>query len=728
MSITRRQLFIGTGLAGGGLILGFSLKKHEPIPNLLNDSFQPNAWLQITENGQVIFQLDKSEMGQGVITSLPTLIGEELDFDPADITVEFAGVHPVFKNKALRMQLTGGSTSIISTWEPLREAGATARAMLIAAAAERWGISIDVCDTGNGKVINRQTGDSISYFALVSTAKNIRSIGTVSLKRRDSFQWIGKSLPRNDSLMKIKGEAVFGIDVDFPDIKIALIRRCPHFGGKLSSYNDSKAKALDGVLAIFPVHSGVAVVAESFWQAKKAVETLEVDWDRGPIANLDSTKIRQNQQEALTNSKPFFHTDDGDAEAVFNQSSVQLSAHYAVPYFHHSPMEPQNTTALVTGETCEIWSPSQGPEIVRAVAAHYTGFKRESVKVNTTLMGGGFGRRGYVDFAGEAAAVAKGFPDHPVKLIWTREDDMQHDYYRPATYHGIKASLNSDGMIESWQHTLVSTSIVQGFGVDMFSSILPSWVPTAIARNIGQGISDVVADYDPSIVEGTKLPYSVDHIKIGSILYDPGIPTGFWRSVGHSHNAFVVESFIDECAHAAKQNPLDYRKKLLINKPRHLAVLNAATELSGFSTNQHKQGIAVHQSFGSFVAQVVEVSIKNSQFKVEKVFCAVDCGLAINPDIITQQMESGIIYALTAAIKDPVTFKNGATEQSNFHDLPVLRINESPEIKVVILDSNEHPTGVGEIAVPPLAPALANALFAATGERLRELPLKSDFN
>lgn len=723
MGLSRRKFLIATGLVGGGIAIGFSFSDKPKVPYTREGSFQPNSWLQITDAGEVIFQLDKSEMGQGVMTTLTTIIAEELDYNPANITVEQAGLHPDFVNELMALHLTGASSSTMDSYMTLREAGAAARAMLLAAAAQQWSVAADSCETNDG-VVTHFSGKSMTYGELVPAAKALKGDVAFQIKDENSFKWIGKSVARLDVPEKTDGTATFGVDVDMPGLKVAVVKRCPQFGGSLIGYDDSKAKTMDGVLKIFPIHSGVAVVAETYWQARKAADALDINWDKGPLAGLNSDQIRANQEKSLKEKEAVYQVDDGDTAGALSSLSNVLEATYSAPYTHHSPMEPQNTTAIARGDTIEVWSPSQGPQIAQAVIAHYTGFKRENITVHTTLMGGGFGRRGYVDFAGEAGAVAKGYPNVPVKLMWSREDDMQHDYYRPATLHGVKAAIDESGKLVAWQHDLVSTSIIQGFGVDMAQALIPAWVPTEIARNFGQGFSDMIAEYDPTMAEGALIPYSVANAKIGCILYDPGITTGFWRSVGHSHNAFVVESFVDECAHAAGKDPADFRFGMLRDKPRHLAVLKKVLEMSNYGKSDMAIGIAVHESFKSFVAQAVEVSVEGDKFTVSKVYCAADCGLVINPDIVKAQMESGIIYGLSAALKAPITFEDGKTKQSNFHDLPVLRMNESPDIEVELISSFEPPTGVGEIAVPPIAPAVANALFAKTGQRLRDLPLK----
>ena len=390
-------------------------------------------------------------------------------------------------------------------------------------------------------------------------------------------------------------------------------------------------------------------------------------------------------------------------------------------------MEPQNATALVKGKTCELWAPTQGPDLAQAVAAHYTGIHRDDIKVNAMTLGGGFGRRGYVDYIGEVAAIAKGMPGRPIKLVWSREDDMQHDFYRPATLHDISGSVK-DGRIESWQHRLVSPSIIEGLAVTLSSVMLPAWIPSAISRSIGRFGGGLAAERDPTTAEGARVAYDVPNIAIEQIYHDPGVPIGFWRSVGFSHNCFVAESFMDELAHAAGADPLAFRLAHLGSQPRYEQVLKLAAETAdwGNPAPGRYQGIAVVEPFESFCAAVVEVSVSGAQYTVERVVNAVDCGFVLNPDIVTAQIESAVIYGLSAAIKPPITLERGAVQQSNFHDAPVLRMHETPDIETHIVASEEEPTGIGEIGLPAVAPALANALFAATGQRLRDLPLVLD--
>lgn len=728
MKLSRRGFLIGSGVVGGGLLLGFSFRDHSPIPHTRVDTFQPNAWLQITPQGEVIFQLDKAEMGQGVYNSLSALIGEELDYDPANMTIEFAGAHGKFKNPAMGVQITGGSTSVMTGWEPLREAGATARTMLIAAAAEKWSVDAAQCTTDDGVVVHPDGKQRLGYGELAHAAAQQSQPHAITLKDSKAYKWVGKSPKRFDSPDKIQGKTVFGVDVQLPGMKVAVVVRCPQFGGSVKSFDKASVSSLPGVVAVFPIHSGIAIVADGYWHARKAAQQLSVQWNKSVLEGLDSAAILAAQKQALANTeKPFSVLNEGDAGGVIAQASRTLTGHYTTPYFHHSPMEPQNCTALFASGKLELWVPTQTAGIARAVAAFYTGIEQKAITVNSTFLGGGFGRRGYVDFAGEAAAIAINVPGVPVKLMWSREDDMQHDYYRPATYHEIKASLDEQGHVTGWHHAIVGTSVINGFGVDLTRGLLPSWVPPAIANGIGQGVADGVPAYDVTMADGALIPYGIPNRKVGIVHYDCGVPCGFWRSVSHSFNAFIVESFIDELAHEAQKDPVEFRRSYLQSQPRHLAALNLAVEKSGWAAQPRiagfGRGVAVHESFGAVVAMVADVLVAANTFRVTRIVCAVDCGFVVDPDQVIAQIEGGAIYGLTAALKNGVSIQNGACAQSNFHDLPVLRMDEVPDITVHIVPSQAKPGGIGEVAVPPVAPVVANALFAATGKRLRDLPL-----
>jgi isoquinoline 1-oxidoreductase beta subunit len=724
VKVSRRKFVIGTGIVGSGLIIGFSLSSKAPVPHTREGSFQPNAFLQITSENEVILQLNRYEMGQGVYSSIPVLIGEELDYEPASITTEFAGVYADFAVRGT--QLTGGSTSIATAWEPVREAGATARAMLIKAGAQQWEISERDCTTSNGMVDNKITGEQLSYGELASAAGNLTVPSDITLKNPEDYQWIGRELPRHDAKIKSDGTAVFGVDVQLPGLKTAVIVRPPHFGGSVKNYDASQSNNSSGVIKVLPVHSGIAVVAETYWQAQKAAKLLTIEWDKGPLAGLDSDKILNEQKRALLGGEKSSFREEGDIGQAWGQAAKIIEAEYFSPYTHHSPMEPQNCTALIDGDNCEIWAPNQGPDLVRSIVAHFTGIAQEKISVNTTFMGGSFGRRGYMDFAGEVAAIAQQMPTTPIKLIWSREDDMQHDFYRPSSYHGTKGALDIDGNILAWQHDIVTASIIEGFAPEIMSTVLPAWIPSETARDIGKTLGGWFAGKIPINREGMEIAYKTPNLMLNSIYHDPGIPIGFWRSVGHSHNAFVTESFVDELAHAANADPVKFRLRHLKDHPRHTDVLRLATDKANWNDAPEGiyQGVAVHESFLSFAAMVIEVSIKNNNYEINRVVAAVDCGRAVNPDIIRSQVESAIIYGLGAATKAAVLIEDGAVVQSNFHDLPVLRMSECPLMEVYIVDSEESPTGIGEISLPPVAPALANAIFKATGQRLREMPLR----
>lgn len=730
MKITRRKLLVGGALVGGGLILGVSLRQ-KPIPQTVSGSFQPNAWLQITPDNKIIFQLDKAEMGQGVTTSLPTIIGEALDYDPTKIEIEMAGVHSVYNNPAMGMQVTGGSTSVTASWIPLTEAGATARWMLMAAAANALSVSQDELTTDNGFVVHAGSNQRISYGELAEAAKTIVPPESVPTKSKDQYKWIGKIFERGDSAAKINGTAKFGADVVLPNMKVAVVVRCPHFGGRVKSFDDSRAKNIKGVQKIFEMYTGVAIIADGYWPARQAANALSVEWDKGPLAGLSSADILSNQKNALDNAETIVNAmDEGDADSAWetaknNGDEKIVEVNYSAPFLHHSPMEPQNCTALVTGDKCELWAPSQAPGFVQALAAQYGGFDADNVTVHTTIMGGGFGRRAMTDFAGEAAVIAKAMPGTPIKLMWSREDDMHHDFYRPSTYHRVRGVVSDDGKIQAWRHRLVSASIIKGMAVTLVGSYMPTWLPEAMAKGIGRFASNTAANRDATMAEGAEIPYAVENKKVDIALYDPGIPLGFWRSVGHSHNAFVAESFMDEMAHATGKDPVQFRLDYLKDHPRHFGVLKAVAEAANWGSAQENifQGVAVHESFLSYVAEVVEVSKQADGYKIERVVCAVDCGVVVNPEIVVDQIEGAIAYGLTGALKTPVQIEDGKVVQSNFHDLPVLRMNEMPKVEVIVLESEEHPTGVGEIGLPPLAPALANALFKASGKRQRDLPL-----
>lgn len=705
-----RREFLKTGaVLTGGLVISFSVPavrrfaRAEPIPAA---PFAPNAFLKVGTDDSVTVLLAHSEMGQGIWTTLPMLIAEELDADWSKIRVEHAPAAPVYAHTVFRMQMTGGSSTTWSEFERYRQAGATARALLVAAAAQRFGVNPTDCRTENGAVI--AGGKRAAYGELAEAAAKLPAPKTVKLKEPKDWKIIGKPTRRLDTPEKISGRAKFGIDVQLPGMLTAVVARPPVFGGKVKSFDARQAKAVPGVRAVVQIPSGVAVVADHFWAAKLGRDALKVEWDPGPHAGMDSAAQLQEYRR-LAGTKGITALQAGRVTAELPKATKTVEAEYTVPYLAHAPMEPENATVRIGSGKCEVWTGTQFQTLDQMVAAKITGLKPEQVEIHTTFLGGGFGRRATPtsDFVSEAVQVAKA-AKATVKTVWTREDDVRGGYYRPAFLHRARVGLGADGMPAAWHHSVVGQSIFAG---------------TPFAALIEKGI-------DPSTVEGvTDSPYfkSIPHHLVDLHMPRFGVPVLWWRSVGHSHTGFVMESLIDEAALAAGKDPVDYRRALLKDHPRHLAALNLAAEKGKWGSplpEGQGRGVAVHESFGSYVAQVADVSVVNGRIRVHRVVCAIDCGVAVNPDNVRAQMESGIAFGLGAALHSAITLKDGRVEQSNFHDYTVLRLNEMPVVEVHIVPSTEKMGGVGEPGVPPIAPAVANAVARLTGQRLRELPLK----
>lgn len=712
IKITRRD-FLKTGaLVGGGLILGIHLPVHESFseaPTRPAVPIMPNAFIRIGADDTVTIIVNHSEMGQGVYTSLPMLVAEELEADWTKIRVESAPVDPVYNHTAFGMQMTGGSSSVWSEYDRLRMVGAAAREMLIAAAANLWKVSETSCRAEKGKIIDTK-GKSLTYGKLADRAATLPVPQNVKLKDPSKFNIIGKPIHRLDTPEKVNGRAAFGLDVSLSGMLTAVIARPPVFGAKVVSVSADKARAVPGVKDVAQVPSGVAVIASGFWPAKKGRDALEIVWDEGQNAKL-STTGQQEQYAELAKTPGTIVRKEGDPDTVFEKTAKKLNAEYEVPYLAHATMETMNCTVDLRADRCEIWTGTQFQTVDRNAAAAAAGLKPEQVLIHTMYLGGGFGRRANPasDFVVEAVHTAKA-AKAPVKVIWTREDDTQGGYYRPLWYDRVAAGLDAEGNPIVWRHTTVGQSILTG---TLFEQML-----------VKNGV-------DETSVEGAKdIPYGIQNILVDLHSTKIGVPVLWWRSVGHSHSAFVVESFMDELAYAAGKDPYELRRRLLTGHPRHLGVLNLAAQKAGWGTPLPKgraRGIAVHESFGSYVAHVAEVSVSPAgQARVHKVVCAVDCGKFVNPDTIKAQMEGGIVFGLSAALHGAITFKNGRVEQSNFHDYPLLRLNEMPEVEVHIVPSVEKSGGIGEPGVPPIAPAVCNAIFSLTGKRLRRLPIRAE--
>ncbi len=709
---SRREFLKASAAAAGGLVIAFAVPGGGRVALAQTERerarpFAPNAYLRIGADDTVTVLLAHSEMGQGIWTTLPMLIAEELDADWSRIRVEHAPAAPEYAHTVFGMQMTGGSSSTWSEFDRYRQAGALARALLVKAASARLGVPVARCRTENGEVI--AGGRRVRYGELASEAAKLKAPKSVPLKRSRDWKIIGKPTKRLDTPEKITGRARFGMDVQFDGLLTAVVARGPVFGASVKSFDASQARAVPGVRDVVQVPSGVAVIADHFWAAKLGRDALKVDWDLGAGAGLDTEALRSEFQR-LAATKGAVAAQSGDVDAALAPAARTLEAQFTVPYLAHAPMEPLNCTVRIGPDKCEIWTGTQFQSMDQTVCAQIAGLKPGQVEIHTVFLGGGFGRRATPssNFIAEAVHVAKA-ARAPVKTVWTREDDIRGGYYRPMFLHRARIGVGADGLPLAWEHAIVGQSILAGTPFEQ------AMVKNGIDATLVEGVSD--SPYLKNIPN-----HRVD-------LHSPktAIPVLWWRSVGHSHTGFVMESLIDELAQAAGKDPVEYRRLLLKDHPRNLAALNLATEKAGWGQplpQGRARGVAVHESFGSYVAQVAEVSIDDGALRVHRVVCAIDCGLAVNPEGVRAQMESGIAFGLGAVLHSALTIKEGRVQESNFHDYRVLRLNEMPTVEVHIVPSTAKMGGAGECGVPPIAPAIANAVAALTGRRLRDLPLE----
>jgi isoquinoline 1-oxidoreductase subunit beta len=708
-AISRRGFLQVGAAAGGGLMLSLSLPSaNADAETAVAEGFTPNAFVRIERDGQVVLTMPYVEMGQGTYTAIPMLIAEELEVDLKQVRLEHAPPNEkLFGNPLIGgVQATGNSNAIRAAWQPLRQAGAIARIMLVSAAAKHWNVDPASCRAQSGEVLHVPTGRRIKYGALAAEAARMPVPEKVALKRPQDFKLIGTSAKRLDTPAKVNGTAVYGIDVRPPGLKIATLAQSPVFGGRVKSVDDTAAKAVRGVHQIVRLDDAVAVVADHMGAAKKGLAALVIEWDDGPHAKLNTEAIAGELEKATLKSGAVAQT-VGDTEKALASAATKVEATYQVPFLAHAAMEPMNCTVHVRKDSCEVWVGNQVLARAQATAAQVTGLPLDKVVVHNHLIGGGFGRRLEIDGVTRAVEIAKNV-DGPVKVVWTREEDIQHDMYRPYFFDRISAGLDEKGMPVAWNHRFAGSSIIARWGPPFFNNGL-----------------------DPDTTEGAiDLVYALPNMHVEYLRVEPpGIPTAFWRSVGPSHNVFVTESFMDELATAARQDAVAYRRALLDKTPRAKAVLELAAQKAGWGQPLPKgvgRGVSLQYAFATYMAQVAEVEVsRDGAVRVRRVVCAVDCGTVVNPDTVRAQIQGAIIFGITAALYGEITLKDGRVQQTNFDSYQILRMNEAPAIEVYIVQNFEPPGGMGEAGTAAIAPAVTNAVFAATGKRLRKLPIDS---
>jgi isoquinoline 1-oxidoreductase subunit beta len=716
-TITRRQFLLTTSVVGGALVLGFFLPSHkaeaaiiaqQPWTPPMEGGTEVNAWLVIGSDDTVTIRVAQSEMGEGVFTSMPMLVAEELECDWTKVRAEYASVNRSLReNRVYQRMATNGSGAVRRSREYLQQAGASARARLIAAAAQQWGVPASACRAEHGTVVHPASGRKINYGAIAAAAATVKLEAEPAIKTPDQFTLVGQSLRRLDVPLKVNGTATYGIDVRLSDMLYAAVMTCPVFGGTLKRHDFEAIKSMPGVRAAVEISNGIAVVADSFWRAKTALEVLPVEWAFGAHASASSEAFRKTFREAL--DKPgVVAKEEGDALAALKAAATVVEADYEAPYLAHATMEPMNCTAQVTPQRVDVWVGTQNPEAALAAAAEITGVAPEHVYVHTCFLGGGFGRRGNTDHVRQGVTVAKALGGRPVQLIWTREEDMRHDRYRPMAAIRFRAALDANGLPTAYFNRSVTHSILSGIRPD-----------------------EVKGGIDPTSVEGlANIPYGFPQYRIEHLIHNTHVPVWFWRSVGASQNGFAVEGFIDELAYAAGKDPVELRRQLLKGHSDWRHVLDTAAQKANWGKAMPPgtaQGIAIVQSYGSIVAEVAEVSVsKRGEVRVERVVCAVDCGHVVNPLTVAEQMESSVVWGLTAALYGQITIEQGRVVEGNFDDYQMLRLDAMPEVEThLALTGGKKWGGIGEPGVPPIAPAVCNAIFKITGKRIRTLPLRN---
>ena len=704
-----RRWFLQAAAAGGGLMLGLHLPPaNREVQAAAGEAFAPNAFVSIGSDGRIVLTMPYVEMGQGTYTSIPMLIAEELEVDLKDVRLEHAPPNEkLYGNPLLGgIQATGNSNAVRAAWQPLRQAGAAARTMLIAAAAKRWNVDPAACRAQLGAVLHPPTGRSLRYGELAADAARLPVPETVTLKRPQDFKLIGTPAKRLDTPAKVNGTAVYGIDVRPPGVKIATLAQSPVFGGRVKNLDDAAARAVKGVRQIVRLDDAVAVVADHMGAAKKGLAALKIEWDEGPHAKLTTAHVaRELEQATLTPGAVAENV--GDADAAMARAATKVEAIYQLPFLAHATMEPMNCTVHVRPDGCEVWVGNQVIPRVQAAAAKVTGLPLDKVVARNHLIGGGFGRRLEVDGVTRAVEIAR-HVEGPVKVVWTREEDIQHDMYRPYWFDRMSAGLDEKGKPIAWTHRFAG------------SSIIARWAPPFFQNGLDGDTTEAAI----------KLAYALPNKHVEYVRVEPpGIPTAFWRSVGPSHNVFVVESFMDELAAAAKQDALAYRLALLGDAPRAKAVLALAAEKAGWGRPlppRVGRGVSLQHAFATYMAQVAEVEVaKDGAVRVRRVVCAVDCGTVVNPDTVEAQIQSAVMFGITAALYGEITLENGRVAQSNFDNYQILRMNEAPAVEVHIVRNFEPPGGMGEAGTSAIVPAVANAIFAATGKRLRRMPVET---